>query len=109
MDDKRDFEEWYSEIVKRGFFEKYTMKDIIKIAWVVGGDNFSEKDNISVSYQEEDEDLIISYEFFGNDFEKNNPELLKPIAKIEDRIPEQEILELKEKYAEKIKDVIQLQ
>jgi len=97
----REFEDWYKEIVERGFFDKYTIKDIIKMAWVVGADPFSNTNNVNPYYEECDEDMILSYEFFDPDYEKNHPEMFKSLPPLEERIPKEELDELKRLIEEK--------
>ena len=100
--EKRKFEDWYDEIVESKFFDKYTIKNILKIAWVVGADSFSNSDEVLPFFLEEDEELVLSYEMQDPDYEKNHPEIFNvPFIKLEDRLSKEIVEELKNKIEEK--------
>lgn len=83
---KREFEDWYREVIESGILSDCSLKTILQMAWIVGGDPLSAKFT-SFSINERYEDLVLSFDTLdGNEdlFAKFHPDIVAGDNKTED-------------------------
>jgi len=105
--EKLTFEQWYEMLNIHKVYEKYTLKDILKLTWSAGIREADETDAFAnVAVLESDEDLVLSYELNDPDFSKNHPELGLDdyeLPKLSDILTPKEIEERSKRIEEKKK------
>jgi hypothetical protein len=99
----KTFDEFYEEIMERKFIEKYSVKTLFKIFWMMGNGNIAE--GMIVGISEEDQDIILSPELDDFNFSKKHPELGLddyPEPKLDDILTPEEIEEYNKELNKKV-------